>query len=125
MTAEGVVRARLLAFGPLRAVVGSAIYAGRAPQNIAQPFVVWRRVSATGVSALDGRTGVQRGRFQVDCYAAEYDAAVTLAALVEAALVADQDSLLWAEKTSEMDIFEDEEPAMWRRSMDFLTMERI
>lgn len=125
MTPESVVRERLLVFGPLRDVVGSAIYAGRAPQNIAQPFVVWRRVSAIGVSALDGRTGVQRGRFQADCYAAEYDAAMTLAALVETALVANQDSRLWAEKVSEMDIFEDEEPAMWRRSMDFLTMERI
>lgn len=128
MTAEDVFHARLMASVALAAVVGTAIHAGRAPAlttSVPPPFVVWRRVSAVRESAFDGPSDVQRGRFQVDCFAGTYARAVEIAGLVEAALTMEQDADLWAEKAGEFDMFDDDRPAMWRRTMDFLTAERM
>lgn len=125
MSGETALAARLRADGDLDAIVQGAIYAGRAPLNRAPPFVVWRRVTASGFDALDGTLQIQRGRFQVDCYAKGYDDCVALAAAVRSAVLAAQDWQLFASVIGEADIFEDVEPALWRRMIDFQTMEKI
>lgn len=125
MSAEHVIAARLAASMDLRDLVDARVYAGRAPQNAPAPFVVWKRVSAVQDSALDGVAAMQTGRFQFDCFARVYDDALQLAQTVNAALTDAQDGALFAVKIGEIDIFDDVEPALWRRVVDFRTKETI
>lgn len=121
---EEKMRARLSGSAALVAIVGAKIYAGRAPQNTASPFVIWQRVSGFQDQVLDGLTDLVTGRFQVDCYAATYDDAKRMARAVAAA-VQQNDGDLEAYLEGNRDIFDDDLPNFFRRSMDFMTMERV
>lgn len=125
MAAEEIIKARLEGWAPLTAIVGMAIFAGQAPQNHPAPFVVWQRISGMANHVLDGRTDIRNGRFQVDAWAETYAEAVQIGRAIADAIELANGPNLHAEMQSEMDMYDDEVPAMWRRSMDFLTVERI
>ena len=124
MGAEELIRARLLASAPLAAAIGSAIYAGCAPQNVQPPFLVMQRISGQRQHALTDMTDIKTGRFQIDSYATDYDDAVRNARLAAAAVETNSGTDLRAEMEGEFDILEEETPPLWRRSMDFWIMER-
>ena len=124
MAAEEEIRARLEASAPLTAA-GVLIFAGRAPQDQPPPFVIWQRVSGFSTHVLDGRTDIKAGRFQVDVYAGSYADARRLAQHAADAIELSNNAHLHAELGSEIDLYDDDPPAMWRRSMDFMTKERI
>lgn len=119
-------RARLTGNAQLAALVGAAIYAGRAPEGMAPPFLVHRRASAQRIHALDGPTDMLRGRFQVDCYARDYAAALAIAEAAADAVQANAGADLYVEQDGAIDLYEDEvTPKLHRATVDFTTMERV
>ena len=126
MAGEEIFRARLIGSAPLVSIVGAAIHGGRVPQGTMAPFVQYIRVASIDAHVLDGLTNIRRGRFQVDCYATSYSQAVDMARAVAAAIQGQNDEALHAEVGGELDIFDDETtPKMFRRIVDFLTLERM
>lgn len=64
----------------LSPLVQGRIYPNFAPELPACPYVVYRRVSVTGLPVLDGGTGGQvRTQFQLDLYATSYASALECA----------------------------------------------
>lgn len=126
MAAEELIRARLAAAYPVQDILpDSRIFAGRAPQNVPAPFIVWRRISGSSEHVLDGATDLKAGRFQIDCYGQTYDQAWALGKAAADAMHGANDGDLHAELSMEIDLFEEEPPVKWRRVLDFMTMERI
>ncbi len=87
-TAMEAVRAVLVADAPVAALVGSKIYANRAPQNAIAPFIVCRVISDVPESSLDADSDSTLGnvRLQVDSYAATYLGAKAVGVAVNAVL---------------------------------------
>lgn len=125
MPAEEIIQARLNGHGPLVAIVGARIHGGRAPQGTPAPFVQYRRISGADEHVLDGRTDIRNGRWQVDCYAATYEASIAVARAASAAVQDANDGDLHAEVEATIDLFEDDgPPKLFRRVVDFVTVER-
>jgi hypothetical protein len=125
MAAEEVLRARLTGSAPLSVLVGAKIFGGRVPENTMAPFVLHRRVSGQDEHTLDGVTDIRNGRFQVDCYGTSYSQSIEIARAVSSAVQAVVDGDLHAEVENVVDIYEDEvTPKMFRRVVDFVTLER-
>ena len=87
MRAEQIVKALLTADAGVTALVGTKVWGGIAAQDIATPFVVFRKVSASRDEGMDpaGGSGLVRAQIEVTCVAAEYE---DLKALGEAVRVA-------------------------------------
>jgi hypothetical protein len=88
MTAENVLRAKLLATPAVVALVAERIYpAEGVPQGSPMPVIAHDRISAAdGVLDLDGDTAPDEVRVQLNCWATSYDAAMAVAAAVRTAL---------------------------------------
>lgn len=71
MTAEEIVRARLLSMAALTAVVAQRVYLDKLPQSPVYPCVRVTLVSETGGAHLRGADRVKPARVQVDAYARE------------------------------------------------------
>ena len=59
-----------------------------APQDIAEPYIVWQRIVSTTNNTLAGATNMQNTRVQIDCWAKSPSARSTMAAAVVVALAA-------------------------------------
>lgn len=75
MTVATVLRARLVGFAGLSALVGTRVHPIAAPQNSAVPFVTYRRISALRYSGYGEDVGIVSARYQIDCISASYDVA--------------------------------------------------
>jgi hypothetical protein len=80
------LRARLVANGPVNALVGTKIYPLIAPQNAALPYVRYQVISDLRDEHLKGYDGARVSRVQIDCFAATYIAARDLANKIIAAV---------------------------------------
>lgn len=67
-------------------VTDEKVYALRAPDNIAPPFIIFQRVDTERWRDINGPSGVAQASIQIDCYASEYYETKDLAATVETAL---------------------------------------
>lgn len=72
MTVESVLVTRLNGFAGLTALVGTRIRPNRAEQNIAKPYITFRRVSADRDSAMGVDVGTVTARFQFDVWAEDF-----------------------------------------------------
>lgn len=80
------LRAMLLADAEIVAAFGSRIYPRLLPQSPTLPALVLHLISTSSGMINTGRDGVDRRRVQVDCWAARYEDAETLANLVKRTL---------------------------------------
>lgn len=75
--------ARLLADGPVAAIVGTRIYPGARPQGSALPAIVINNISGSPVYDDQGEAGLFSARMQVDSWGLTYSAAKLLARAVK------------------------------------------
>jgi hypothetical protein len=67
-------------------LVSARIYPHMAVQSAALPYIAYMRISGTHEHHMDSASGLARARVQIDCLAATYDGAKTLADKVRLAL---------------------------------------
>lgn len=79
----------------LSAIAGGRVYPQAAPQDAALPFVIYRRASREPTQCIDGTLAATRSVMVFECYATGFDAALTLAASVRAAIQAS--ALTWTD----------------------------
>lgn len=89
MSMESDLRALLVAYAPLTALVSTRIAADRIEQGAARPFVVYTRTGTEPVQTLDGTLHASKATFDVQCWADTRTAAEAVADAIQAALVAD------------------------------------
>lgn len=88
---EEALIAYLLADSGVRALVGTPpaqqrMHWTQAPQGIARPNAVLTKITGLRDTPMDGPSGFQESRVQVDCYGLTFAAAKGLARAVEAVL---------------------------------------
>lgn len=86
MTIEEAITAHLLADAGVAALVATRVYPVKMPQRPTYPAVTYFRVSGPREHSQSGPSGLAHPRFQLDCMAATYAGAKTLAAAVRLAL---------------------------------------
>lgn len=87
---RGALRARLLADGPLAALVGTRVYWIERPQTGPLPAVTLLTISDGHEQTLKELQGYQASRVQIDVWAANQPSAYAVAgAVIDAALPAD------------------------------------
>lgn len=92
------------------------IYPEFVPEAAAFPALSYSRVSGFRVNYLDGYSGEENPRIQIDCWATSYGAAKDLSTAVHTAMEAAPD--FKALLISDMDMSE-QELGLYRISMDF------
>lgn len=119
MSPGEAVRAALVANGTLMALVGGRIYAGRMPQNVTLPAVVYTGISNVPEETFESQpaTVLSNARVQVDCYAARYEVAHQVAEVVDDVLSALSGDMT-ASRLDSRDIYENE-TSLHRVSVDF------
>jgi hypothetical protein len=88
---EEALIAYLLANSGVRALVGTPPASQRmhwtqAPQGVAKPYATLTKVTGLRDTTLDGPSGFQEARVQIDCYGLTFASAKGLARAVEAVL---------------------------------------
>lgn len=83
---EKAIYAILAADTDVAALVATRIYPVRRVQGDALPAIVYRRISSTHIHSTQGSSGACNARIQIDCWAATYAGAKTLADKVRLAL---------------------------------------
>lgn len=71
------------------AIVGTnpvRVYEDTAPQNVTRPYITWSTVGGTPENQLSGTPGIDRGRIQIDCWAADKATCRNLAVAVRNAM---------------------------------------
>jgi len=106
MSVEQALYDRLTGYAGLIALVGDKIYAVTAPQGIIAPFVVFQKISPGRKYAMGGYVGIQETRFQISCFADNYETNKNIAGQVTAALESWTGATVYQE--GESDIFEKE-----------------
>ena len=99
----------------LGALVANRCYPLIAPQETASPYIIYQVISTVPETSLDGPTGTNRRRVQVDVYADTYGAAKVLEQSIGAAMQAADFTNL---PLSATDLFESE-VQLYRVTMDF------
>lgn len=136
MTIERALFARLSGYANLSALVSARIYPGEAPQNVADPFVTYQRISGPRVRSIGGPSGHGLPRFQFDAYSRSFATAVSVATQIRKALDGFKGTLtdssspsLWSVRIQQCSLqsdrhFVDAEPeGNWHNiSADFLIM---
>lgn len=106
-------------------VAGGQRYWVRAPQKAKPPFLVLQRISGQRDYHSQGPSGLVTSRVQVDCYAATYTAAKTLARETTQALSGHRgDELQGVFLDGERDLPAEDAGAvnhLYRVSLDFIT----
>lgn len=93
MTVENALASRLIAAGPVVALVGTRVWVLKLPQNPVMPAVRVQLISEPREYHLRGDQDARRARVQIDAFTAEstggdpYAAATILADAIEAAVV--------------------------------------
>ena len=125
MSAELAVYTILKNDAPVAALVGTRIFPSLAPQNAANPLIVYQRISADRITSLDGPSGLSWARVQVDCYAETYAGAKTLSAAIRVALEGYRGTVGGVRVggislETDRDLYEnDPEPGLFRVTHDF------
>lgn len=109
--AEVALRARLIDTPAVYALVAERIYPKRLPQapTLRLPAITYEVISNRDGLTNDGKTGTQRPRIQIDCWASTYIGASNLCEVVRTALqgkqwtTADGDQVLVVEHDSDRD----------------------
>jgi hypothetical protein len=83
---EEALIAKLTADSGVAAIAAGRVFPGSRPQGSALPAAVLARVSGAPLYADDGEAGLETARIQIDCWAATYGEAKTLARAVTACL---------------------------------------
>lgn len=83
---EQALASHLVDDAQLSALVSGRVYYVAAPQEVARPYVVYQRVTAQRMQALDGPCGVARVRIQVTAWADDPAAARDVANAVRESL---------------------------------------
>lgn len=86
MSAEATLRAELLAYAPLVALIGNRIAVDKVAQNTVRPFVVFTRPETETFTTLDGIEHARRIVFELQCWGDTRSSAEAVADTVEAAL---------------------------------------
>ncbi len=89
MSMESDLRALLVAYAPLLALVSTRIAADRIEHGTVLPFVVFTRTGTEPVQNLTGDVLANKATFDVQCWANTRSSAETVADAIQAALVAD------------------------------------
>jgi len=101
MTIETDFYSTLSGDGGVSALVGTKIHPHIVPEGTALPYITYSMVVGTPFNKLAGRTGLEKKRIQVNCWASTYAAAKALAEAVKTALDSTSHLLL------ELDDYED------------------
>lgn len=83
---EAALVTLLEAAAPLQALVGARIYNTQAPDDEAQPHLVFAAVSGQHINGINANTGWRRGRYQLTAWASSPTAARAIRAAAQAAL---------------------------------------
>jgi hypothetical protein len=83
---EQELRALLLGYGPLSALLADRIHWDERPQGEALPGVILQGVDRRQQSTLNGLSGLYIGRVQIDAHALTRGAALSIADQIEARL---------------------------------------
>lgn len=83
-----VIYTKLTGYAALSALIGARVYPGQLPQRPTLPAICYARVSTTAVQTRDnaGRAGLERPRYQFDCWATTRKEARQVAAELRYAL---------------------------------------
>lgn len=122
MTLEEALRAQLVGYAPLNALVNGRVYAMVLSETATLPAVTWQRISTVAFNHR-GSAKLGRVRFQVDGWAMQYSQAVSLRAAIRGALVHWQKESAPRVDVTFLDDDRDlREPATnrFRASMDFM-----
>lgn len=92
------LRAYLLDDATISAAVGGVrIYPIKLPQGQTLASIVYSRISGQGDHHMEGASGLNRTRMQIDCWAPTADAADLLARQVKERIDGYRGSMLWGE----------------------------
>ncbi len=103
---EPKLYALLTADPTVSAIVGARVYPMVMPQRATFPAVTYFRVSGGQQNTLDGYSGTENPRIQVDCWAKKYADVKALAAAIRAAM--DGATTFRALCISDRDLYEDD-----------------
>lgn len=76
----------LLAQSGVTALVADRIHFGKAPQDVASPYIVISKISGPREKSHDGPVGLAHPRFQLSAFAITYGVAKAVIAALQAAL---------------------------------------
>ena len=79
MTIEKDIHYKLKNDADILALVSSRVYPMKLPQGWTLPAITYQRVSGARDHCLNGASGRARPRFQIDCWAEDYDGVKDLA----------------------------------------------
>ena len=127
-TIEDFIYGKLAATAGVTALVGSSpsrIFPEVASQDVALPYIVYRRIAGPRWHSLAGATGVAQPVYQIDCYHSAKDSAKALADQVRIALngfrgTVGSEVVKGSTMLDDRDIYETTtDPRLHRVSMDF------
>jgi hypothetical protein len=110
---ENDIYTALASGSPLPTSAGVRVYPVLMPQGVTMPAIRYQRVGVVPTSSLDGDSGKDLVRFQIDCFAGTYAAVKALAVEVRAALTA-----IGALFVSDIDGYEDD-TKLYRETLDY------
>lgn len=114
MSIETDLVTQLKANTDLTNLVGTRIYPLKAPQNVVNPYVIYRVISDVSNQCLGGVTFENDARFQIDCWSTKYS---EVKAIKEAVLNAIE-GFKSSYGINVMDDYEDE-TLLYRQLIDF------
>lgn len=117
-------------FSLLDAVLEGKVFAMRAPQNLAPPFIVFQSTNTAEWRSLNGPSGIAQTTIQIDCYDEKYYDAKELAEQVRNALDGFSGDVVYASETtsfggisfdSGFDVLDEtDDPTLFRSSASYL-----
>ena len=125
MTIEKDIHYRLSNDADVSPLVGSRVYPMKLPQGWTLPAITYQRISGERAHCLGGPSGRARPRFQIDCWAEDYDGAKDLSDKVRKCLdgfkgdINTESNVGGISLDGDRDIYE-EEIDIPRISMDFI-----
>lgn len=100
----------------LDALVSSRVYRNAAKEGATVPYIVFSKIAGTPVNHLGGTDGTKNTRYQIDCWAADADAAETLLNAVKTAFEPYEGTYI---QTSDNPDLYDDDAKLHRASADF------
>ena len=125
VSAEEILYSLLTNESDVTDLTGLRIYPNLLPQGCAMPAITYQRISGHREHCLGGPSGRARPRFQIDCWAADYDGAKDLANKVRLCLdgfkgdINTESDVGGITLEADRDIWEDD-INVYRISMDFI-----
>lgn len=114
-TIEETIFSTLSADAGVGAICGDRIYPVVAPQDAANPYVIYTAISELPLNTLEGESPMKNRRFQFDCYAKTFAESRALYVAVHNALI----GLSPRPVRQSLINFYESEPALFRFSVDY------